>query len=382
MISTSFIELDRLAIETNFSFLKDLYGPDVKISSVVKANAYGHGIREYVPLVEEQGINHFAVFSVEEASALLNVKRNTSEIMIMGWISDEDLDWVISNSIEFFVFEFTRLLKALEIAMRKNIPAKIHLEVETGLNRTGLNQSELIKAAEIAELNKDFLCIYGLCTHLAGAESIANDHRVNRQLRKFDRISKIPIIEGLNPRYKHAACSAASIAYPKSRFNLVRVGIMQFGFWSSKETYIQYISKHKNNLNPLKRVISWKSFVMSIKKVKQGEFVSYGTTYLAQEDKIIGIVPVGYASGYKRSLSNQGRVLLKGQRVGVIGLVNMNMLIIDISNVSGVKKGDEVVLIGHQGELSISVNSFTELSQQLNYEVLVSLPSSIPRKII
>ncbi|MCK5169166.1 MAG: hypothetical protein KAQ75_04730, partial [Bacteroidales bacterium] len=125
----------------------------------------------------------------------------------------------------------------------------------------------------------------------------------------------------------------------------------------------------------------WKSSIMSLKKVKTGEFISYGTSYLAQKDMKIALIPIGYSHGYARKLSNQGRVIINGQRVGVIGMVNMNMLIVDVTTLENVTLGDEVVLIGKQGDISINVSSFTELSNQLNYELLTRLPSEIKRVI-
>ena len=163
---------------------------------------------------------------------------------------------------------------------------------------------------------------------------------------------------------------------------MVRVGILQYGFWPSPETLIHFVHKSKDNEAVLKRVLNWKSRIMSIKTVKAGEFVSYGTHYMAQEEKNIAIIPVGYAHGYSRSLSNQGRVLIHGHRMPVIGIVNMNMLVVDVTQLTDVKKGDEVVLIGDQNGLTISLASFADFNNQLNYELLARLPGDIPRKIM
>jgi alanine racemase len=187
---------------------------------------------------------------------------------------------------------------------------------------------------------------------------------------------------GLVPEYRHVASSAAAIAYPYARFDMVRIGILQYGYWPSAETFIQCVSNRDEKADPLTRVISWKSRVMSVKKVRRGEFVSYGTSYLAQEDKKIAVIPVGYSHGYSRSLSNLGGVLINGKRVGVIGSVNMNMLIADVTKLPKVMAGDEVVLIGRQGELTISVASFSEFSNQLNYELLTRLPEGIKRHVV
>jgi alanine racemase len=382
MIDTSSIEISESAVHGNIGFLRDHFGGSILLSSVVKANAYGHGMKNYVPLAEKAGVSHFSVFSACEARQLMKIKSSRSRIMVMGWMNDRDLKWAVENGVEFFVFEPGRLNRVRSIAGRCGKPALVHVEIETGMNRTGLSQKELNSAIGLMSSNPSCFILKGLCSHLAGAESIANHVRIQRQLSRFERLCRLFTEAGLVPEYKHVSSSAAAITYPAARFNMVRIGILQYGYWPSAETFMYYISKKKSKEDPLKRVISWKSRVMALKKVRRGEFVSYGTVYLAQEDKKLAIVPVGYSYGYSRSLSNHGRVLIRGRRVAVIGMVNMNMLIADVSNVPSVRVDDEVVLIGRQDELVISVASFSEFSNQLNYELLTRLPAGIPRRII
>ena len=382
MTGTSVIEIDRSALIHNLNFIQNYLGKDVKISSVVKANAYGHGIEQFVPVAEEAGINHFSVFSADEAKRVFKVKSPQTSVMIMGWVSDTDLEWVIKNEIEFYIFELSKLEDAYRVAKETGIKALIHIEVETGMNRTGLNQKQLQKVVDFIKANHECFVVKGLCTHYAGAESIANHVRVQKQLRKYNQIYKWLINHGIEPEIRHTACSAAAVTYPRTRMDMVRIGILQYGYWPTKETFIQYISKQMDKTDPLKRVISWKSNIMAVKKIKTGEFVSYGTAYLANEDKTIAVVPVGYSHGYSRSLSNQGRVLIGGQRAPVIGVVNMNMLIADITNIPGIKLGDEVILIGEQGDTSITLASFADFNNQMNYELLARLPINIPRKVI
>ena len=378
---TSTIELIQKALQYNFAFLKEQF-KNTRISSVVKANAYGHGLKEFIPMAGKCGINHFSVFSSEEARQVMKYLTFPADIMIMGWVNDNDLEWIISNNIEVYVFDFERFQKLIDVSRKIGITARIHVDLETGMNRTGFAQKDISKLISILTENKGFYQFKGLCTHFAGAESIANYKRINTQINTFNRIYKRFINNNLIPEIRHAACSAAALSYPKTQFEMVRVGILQYGFWPSKETLIQFFSKKSIKTDPLTQVLSWKSSIMSLKKVKTGEFISYGTSYLAQKDMKIAIVPVGYAQGYSRNLSNQGRVLINGLRVVVIGMVNMNMLIVDVTTIDDVKLGDEVVLIGKQGDLSITVSSFSEFSDQLNYELLTRLPSEIPRVII
>src|SRR5690606_22004344 len=137
------------------------------------------------------------------------------------------------------------------------------------------------------------------------------------------------------PEIKHTACSAAAMRYPKTRMDLARIGILQYGFFPSREVLVDYLTKNKRRTVPLERVLSWKSRVMDLKKVPAGEFIGYGTAYLTNVEMTIAIVPVGYSQGYRRSLSNKGRVIIRGQRVSVVGIINMNMLTIDVTNITG-----------------------------------------------
>ncbi|MDA3838299.1 MAG: alanine racemase [Candidatus Delongbacteria bacterium] len=376
------ITISKQAVKNNIEFIKDYIGENIRMSSVVKANAYGHGIKEFVSIAEEYGIDHFSVFCYNEAIQVYDVVKKKTDIMIMGWIDNLHFEDIISKEIEFFVFNLERLEIALEVSNKINKPARIHLEIETGMNRNGLSKKEFIQSIKIINKNQKNFIVKGLCSHLAGSESIANHVRVKKQIRLFENYLKTLQQNNINPEFKHLACSAATIGYPKSRFNMVRIGIMQYGFWSSKEVFLRYSAKKKGFVNPLKRVITWKSEVMSLKFVKTGEFVSYGTTYLAQHDIYIAIIPIGYSNGYSRSFSNRGRVLINGIRCSVIGNVNMNMIIVDVTSLENVKIRDEVVLIGEQNDLKISVDSFSEISQQINYEILSRLPLNIPRKII
>lgn len=378
----SVIELSKSALENNFRFLREYYGEDVRISSVVKANAYGHGISHFVSIAESCGIDHFSVFSLDEAVQVRSALRNHADVMVMGWIDPADYEMAVADEYEFYVFEPEVLPLAIEASKKTGKKAKIHLEIETGMNRTGLTSVELRACVKILKQNPDNFIIRGLCTHYAGAESISNYFRIQKQYKNYNRTYKWLARQGIVPDIMHTACSAASVAYPKTRMDMVRVGILQYGFWPSPETFIYYTHGNHTNQNPLSHVISWKSSLMSIKNVKSGEFVSYGTTYLAKQDMTIAIIPTGYSTGYSSSLSNQGRVLIHGQRVGVVGMVNMNMLIIDITGIEEVKIGDEVVFIGDQGEQDITVASFVEFSDQLNYEVLARLPQNIPRVIV
>jgi alanine racemase len=381
MKSPSIIELRKTCLEKNIEYIQKQIGKSVKFVSVIKGNAYGHGIKEFLPMAEECGIDYFAVFDSCEAELAFNAKKPKTKIMIMGMIADNDLKWAIKNDISFFVFENTRLKQAIKDAKNLKKKAKIHIEVETGLHRSGFETAELKKAVKLITQNKKYLLIDGVCTHFAGAESISNFVRIQNQLKRFNEIKKWLKDKDIVPTYYHTACSSAALIYPETRMDMVRIGISQYGFWPSEEVRMHaLLSKDKNfGARPLKRVLKWKSKIMSIENVEPGEFISYGNFFQATKKTKIATVPVGYSHGYRRSLSNLGYVLVKGKKAPIIGMVNMSVMIVNVTSIPLVKKDDTVVLIGKQGKHEITVASFSELSNLVNYELLTRLPERIPR---
>jgi len=382
MHKNSTITISQQAHKNNIDFLKKMFGNKVILSSVVKGNAYGHGLTEFATLAFNNGITHFSVFDVEEAKIVLETLGQKVTIMIMGFVADDDLNWVIENDVEFYVFERYRLVKATKVAKKLKRRAIIHIEVETGMNRTGFEIRNSSRIAQYLIKEKQHIHFKGLCTHYAGAESISNYYRVSKQIELFAKAEAIFTSFGIAPEIKHSACSAASIMFPETRMDLVRIGILQYGLWPSPEVLVSYLNLKKKKIDPLERLISWKTEIMSVKRVKSGEFIGYGTSFMAHDKMKIATIPLGYSHGYSRSLSNHGRVLVNGHRCMVIGTVNMNMLTIDVTEIEHVKKGDEVMLIGKQDNLSLSIASFSDMSNQLNYELLTRIAKTIPRKII
>jgi alanine racemase len=382
MISSSTIILDEQALKHNWDFLRQYFGHDIQISAVVKGNAYGHGIDEYVPLAERCGVNHFSVYNAGEAHRVFEVANAGTTIMIMGAMDPDDILWAVENSIEFFVFDSYRLEAAKEASLKCGKKALVHVEVETGMYRSGFDVTQIPWVIDFLRHHAGQITFRGLCMHFAGAESISNHVRLKDQKAIFKKVHSKFKRAGLEPEQVHTCCSAAAIRFPEMRYDMLRIGIMQYGFWPTLEIMVEYMNK-KQKVNdtpvPLQRIIRWVSNVMSVKNVPQGAYIGYGYSFLAQRAMKIAIVPVGYAHGFSRSLSNTGFVLINNYRVPVIGTVNMNCVALDISMAGEVATGDEVVLIGKQGHQEISVASFGEMTNLLNYELLTRLPSHIPR---
>ena len=370
---SSRIELSREALQNNIDFLRGKVGEETLISSVVKANAYGHGISSFVPMAEECGIRHFAVASSFEAEA---------DIMIMGILYPEDLPWVIGQQIEYFVYDYHRLERSVEVAAEVGKKARIHLELETGGNRTGMEPDKLDEAVAYIRDNQAHIEIEGVCTHFAGIESLSNQFRIQQQEQLFHEMYERITAAGVDPGMRHTACSAAAIAFPETVMDMVRVGTAQYGLWPSPDIYnLHLMQKRKTDDDTLQQVLSWKTNIMHLKRVAQNEYIGYGTAYQAERDMQIAVIPIGYGNGYARSLSNQGEVLIRGQKAPVVGSVNMNMFMVDTTDIDNVKIRDEVVLIGEQEDESISIKSFTEATDAINNEFISRLPSAIPREV-
>lgn len=381
-LQPSFIELDFSALEQNLKFFQSKASGDLRISSVIKGNAYGHGIPDFLPIAEKAGFDCFFVFSADEAAlACKHMQHQETKVVIMGMIRDQELEWAITNGVEFYLFDMDRLKAAIRSSQKAGRKAKVHLQLETGMNRTGFTETEISQLVRVLKENSDHIEPVGVCTHYAGAESVANHFRIQNQDKMFREMSGL-IEKKLNRKIiKHACSSAAFLTYPEMHYDMVRVGIAQYGFWPSRETYMHYIKSEQleGDVDPLKRVLTWKSEVMSLQKVESGKFIGYGNVFLAGKDMLIATVPIGYTHGFGRNLTNTGYVLINGVRCGVVGIVNMNMITVNVSHLDHVERGDEVVMIGRQGTDEITVASFGEMTNNLNYEVLTRIPSTLPR---
>jgi alanine racemase len=380
---SSRIELSQSALQNNLDFIRGKINEDTVISSVVKANAYGHGIQEFVPMAEKCGIRHFSVASSYEAEEVLEARTTDADIMIMGILYPEDLSWVIEQKIEFFVYDYNRLERAIKVAEKAGEKARIHLELETGGNRTGMEEDQLDMAIEQIKNHSDQIILEGICTHYAGIESLSNQPRIQQQQKKFREMVDYIQSSGLSPKRQHTACSAAALAFPETVMDLVRVGTAQYGLWPSPDIYnLHLLEENKVSDNSLQQVLSWKTDIMHLKEVAKGEYIGYGTSYCASRDMQIAVIPVGYGNGYARNLSNRGYVLIRGKQAPIVGSVNMNVFMVDVTDIDNVQIRDEVVMIGRQKKNTITIKSFTEVTDAINNEFVSRLPAAINRKVI
>lgn len=374
----TWIEINRQALRQNLTALQERFAP-AELCMVVKGNAYGHGYDAIVPLAEEAGIRDFAVFSGREAAGFLNASDGRSTLQVMGHVDHRNLPWMVRRNMQPWLNDLDDWEALVKILDECEQEVRVHIEVETGMNRTGLPPAQ---AFEIAETIHDDprLVLEGVCTHLAGAEDGRNKKRIERQRTVFREFLDALEARGIRPNKRHMASSAGALRDPDTHMDMVRVGIAAYGLWPSPEIYRR--NQEQDDPLELRPVLRWRSQVMAVKHVSDGDYVGYGATYQAEGPIKIAVVPVGYADGFARDLSNRGHVLIGGKRCSIIGNVNMNMIQAHVSHVPDLECGQEVILIGSQGDESISVASFSDFNNVVNYELMSRLSWEIPRFIV
>ncbi len=368
------IEIRATAIHNNLALFRRLVGNETRIAAVVKADAYGHGLK---PVVESIGndVDWFAVHSPSEARAVRALGIELP-ILIMGFVSPAD-ERFLDRGTHVMVSCLEVLDFLGDLRKRSGLSVPVHLKVETGTNRQGFPLAEIPAAADAA-LDRG-LEITGIATHFANIEDTLEHDFARIQLERFREAVRTLRERGVEPPLVHAACSAATLLFRETDFTLVRLGISMYGYWPSRETKLSWIMEHPDGYLDLEPVLSWKTVVGQVQEVGRGETVGYGRTWRALRDSRIAVLPIGYADGYPRNLGNRSRVLIGGRAVPVVGRVCMNITLVDVTDIPEVGVGDEVVLIGSQGDATITVEELAELAGTINYELLSRLSPSIPR---
>lgn len=361
----------------------------VKLMAVVKANAYGHGLIEVAKIVEGSSTDPedpatagrradwFGVDSIDEAIRIRKAGIN-APILIMGYTLLSRLNDVVKYDFRQVVYN-RKTIEVLSKRAKKNKKIFIHLKVETGTSRQGLEKEELL---ELAKFIKKYpqLEIEGIYTHYANIEDTTDHSYAQSQLKRFKEAVNLLKKNNIKIPIKHTACSAAVILFPETYFDMVRLGISMYGLWPSKETFVS--AKEKKRKMKLEPILTWKTKIAQIKQVKAGTSISYGLTERISQDSKIAVLPIGYWDGYDRRLSGIGNVLIKGKRCKVLGRVCMNMIIADVSHVPNVKLEDEVVLLGKQGGDEITADELAQKIGTINYEVVTRINPLIPRIVV
>lgn len=368
------IEISKKNLLSNLLVLKKRSGR-AKVACVVKANAYGHGLKEIVSILKDKA-DLFAVDSLEEAKKVKEV--TVKPILILGYVPGFQLKEAIQEGFSFVIYNAEILKKIDSLALNKK--AKIHLKIETGLNRQGIGEDALPGILLFVKKRRGKFEVEGVSTHFANIEDTLEPSFAKFQLMNFKNALKTVKSYGFNPKYIHTAASAGAILYPETHLNMIRAGISLYGLWPSRETEI--VAKSMKTKVILKPVLSWKSVIAQIKDLNKGDSVGYGRTWITSRKSKIAVIPVGYADGFDRKLSSLGRVIIKGKSAPVVGRVAMNMIMVDVTEVPRVSLEDEVVIVGTQGKQNISVEEMAEKIGTINYEVIARISPNLPRIIV
>ncbi len=371
--SISVIRLSRTAFLHNLDVLRNL-APRSRLCPVVKANAYGHGLKAILDILVNQKIEWLGVHSLEEAVHLRGAAY-VGNILILGYVEREECTEAIEQQCSLGVCN----LETLKTLAALGKPCRVHLKLETGTHRQGIDLMDLEKILEFFREHPN-LILEGAYTHFANIEDTTDSSFAMSQLECFKQMVAMIRQRCSSPLILHTACSAAHILFPETHFDLVRPGISLYGYWSSRETWVTF--KERNRKPPeLKPVLSWHTHVGQVKSVPEGGAVGYGCTYRAPRAMRIAVLPVGYYDGYVRALAPRAHVLIRGRRAGLVGRICMNMTMVDVTNIPHVQLEDEVTLIGRQGQDVITASDMADWSGTIHYEVLARLNHIIRREV-
>jgi alanine racemase len=372
----SWIEVDREAIAHNLRQFAALLPTQTKLMAVVKGEAYGHGMLEVAKTAVRAGADWLGVFHLGEAAALRKAGIE-APLLVLGYVPLSDFEEAVSLDASVTVSSLETLDAAARAGRKVGKKARLHLKLETGTHRLGLEGEHLREAA--ARIRADeWLMVEGAHTHFANIEDTTEHDFARAQLERFRaRLGELRAA-GLEVPFPHTACSAATILFPETYFSLVRVGIGMYGLWPSKETYLSAFSRGKDPIQ-LKPAMTWKTRVIQVKEIPSGAYVGYGLTYRTTRPTLLAILPIGYANGYDRQLSNRAHVLIGGVRAPVRGRVCMNLCMVDVTDLPAVHLEDEVVILGRSQDEQISAEQIASWAQTINYEVVTRADPTAPR---
>jgi alanine racemase len=379
-MENTWVEISKSALLHNIREVKSLIGKNTKLISVIKANAYGHGLCEIADIIENES-DYLAVINLDEAKELRESEIKTP-IIVLGYTSEsvKDILWAIQERVELVANSLThaeRLSKLIENSSGGADDLKIHVKIDTGMGRMGImveNAVDYIK--KINEL--PHLRIKGVMSHFA--DTVDHKDYAKEQLQKFENIKFQLFKEKIEPPLWHIAKTEAIFDFPESHLDAIRLGVGLYGLWPDKKLIDRVHVTHADfNLKP---ALSWKTKVLQVKDYPKGEFVGYGCTHKTKRETKIAIFPVGYYEGYDRGLSNKSEVLINGKRCPIIGRICMNMSMADVTDVPKARRDDDVILIGNQIDEEISADELAEKLNTINYEVVTRINPKIERRIV
>lgn len=363
----SWIEIDTRAIASNIRAFKELLPADTRLMAVVKGEAYGHGMVPVAMAALRAGADWLGVFHLGEAEELRSAGI-LAPVLLLGYVPFADMGRAAELNLRLTVSSPASIEAAGRAAASLGRRLRLHLKVETGTHRLGINPDALDDALGRIHAQAS-LVLEGVHTHYANIEDTTEHDYARGQQEQFSALLARIRDQGFEVPYPHTACTAAAILFPPTYHAMVRVGIGMYGLWPSKETLLSARMAGREPL-ALQPAMTWKTRVVQVKDVPAGSYVGYGCTYRTTRPSRLAVLPVGYANGYDRLLSNRGHVLIKGVRAPIRGRVCMNLTMVDVSDIPGVELEEEVVLLGQQGDERITAEQMAGWAQTINYEVV------------
>jgi alanine racemase len=373
------ILISRKALVHNIREFRRIIGPRRKFLAVVKANAYGHGIIEVARIAAANGVDWLGVNSVEEGAAL-RAAGFACPILVLGYVPLEELEEAVAGDLRFIVYNRETVRRLAAVSKRLGRKVRVHLKVETGTRRQGVDVDEV--GPFVRDIRRHpGLVLEGLSSHFANIEDTTKHDYPRLQLEAFRAACRTLRDKGVRIPVKHMSCTASTILFPETDFDMARVGIGLYGYWPSKETYLSCLQIKRQPLR-LEPVLSWKARIAQVKRVPPDACVGYGCTYRTTRPTVLAVIPVGYYDGYDRGLSNVAHVLIRGRRAPVRGRVAMDFFMADVTDVPGVRLEDEAILLGADGGEKILADDLAGLAGTISYEILARLNPLIPRVVV
>ena len=362
----AWVEIDLDALKHNVDRVRSIVPAGVSVLLVVKADAYGHGAVRISRLAVECGVDMLGVATLDEGRELRKAGIKLP-ILILSPVLPQELEGVLENDLAVSASSYEFAEKASDVSVRAGAVCTLHVEIDTGMGRTGIAQGEAIEAVSRMGALPG-IKLEGLFTHFPASDSDVDF--TTDQIRLFTGIASALRTAGVTFRYLHCANSAAILNFPSSDFNLVRPGLLVYGHAPS------IVLKDRLDVVP---AMSFKARLVLVRDMPAGASISYGRTYIAPKPLKMGVVPVGYGHGLSHRLSNRGQFLFRGKRSSIIGRVTMDMTMLDLSEFPDAKVGEEIVIFGRQQGAEIAVDEIARWDETLNYEVLCRISKRVPR---
>jgi alanine racemase len=366
-----------ITLRQNFRTVQKHVGKDVTVCAVVKADAYGHGAVECAAALEAEGARWLGVTSLDEAIPLRAAEIRSRILLMTGFWRGEEEE-IVALRLTPTVWEPWQI-ESLNRASAKLGAGRhpVHLKVDSGMGRLGVSLQALARLLDAVK-SADHLLLEGVSTHLASSE-VLDAPSAEEQIRNFDKALNSIRSAGVAPALVHVANTSAAISRRVTWNNMVRPGLALYGYYLPFQRAGREVNGSALRLN-VKPVLTWKTRILALRDTEANQALGYGGTYVTKSPARIALLPVGYADGLNRALSSGGRVIVRDHYAPIVGLISMDLTMIDVTGIAGIEVGDEVILLGNSDGLTVSAQEHADLANTIPYEILCAISKRVPRR--